>query len=561
MGLHSNYKERPNTNQIKTRELPKNLLVVRLVIASVIFAVSAAVGVLPGWVKIFLLALATLVASYDVILEAINSVENRDYFATPIVILFVAVIAFVIGKAVDATAMVILYKVGQMLIEYVRGRTLISAEELLRYRSEEEAARTVETAGNPGAGETERGNNIESAASFVLKILLGFAVLFAILSALITHLTVSQAISRALSIMIVATPFSVAAAIPLSGLVGIFSASRFGTLFGKASSIEKLSDVKTLVIDKAGVLSEEYPKLLSVQSEILDTDTFLTFAAHAVYYSEQPIAKALANTTDEYKLEVISNFKELPGYGVEVDIGNAHVTFATKELFSGRGEAVPYVEENPDAIDYYMMIAGRYVGRVSISNSALDSADQLVPELKKVGVQKCILLSEDGREEIAAFARRLGFDDAYGELDIEKKLSLIAQLCESEPAGKMYVYSSGIESHSKADIDVRVSKAGKYADALVNPKSVNQLPQVFPIAERLRAITSENAIFAMAVKAIIVFLSINGWCSIWFAMFIDCAAAMFTELNSIRVSSESLLKGLLKKREGEEAEEDFEEEE
>ncbi len=558
MGLHSNYKERPQTNQIKNREMPKSLLVVRLVIASVIFAVSAAVG-MPAVVKVILLALAALVAAYDVILETIDSVESGDYFAAPIVIVFVAVIGFVIGYAIDATAMVILFKVGQILIEYVKDRTLLSAEELLRYRDEDEVSRTVDTAGKPGAGELDCGARIGSAASFVLKILLGFAVLFAILAPLLTHLTVRESIRRALSIMVVATPLSAVISIPLVGLVGIFSASRFGVLFGKASSIEKLSDVRTLVIDKAGVLAEECPKLLSVQSDIMDTGTFLTFAAHAVYYSEQPIARVLANATDgEYKLEVVSNFKELPGYGVEVDIGSAHVTFATKELFISRGEAVPYEGENPDALNYYMMIAGRYVGRVAISNSALDSADQLVPELKKAGVEKCILVSEDGREELASFARRLGFDDAYGELDVEKKLSLIAHVCERDPGGKMYVYSSGIESHSKADVDVRVSKAGKYADALVNPNSVNQLPFVFPIAQRLRAVSSENAIFAMAIKAILVFLSINGWCSIWFAMFIDCAAAMFTELNAIRVTSEPLFKGLLKTRE---EEEEYEEEE
>ena len=108
MGLHINDKERPTTNQIK-REMPRSLLVVRLVIASVIFAVSSTVS-MPAIIKVILLALAALVAAYDVILEAINSVESGDYFAAPIVIVFVAVIAFVIGYAIDATAMVILYK-------------------------------------------------------------------------------------------------------------------------------------------------------------------------------------------------------------------------------------------------------------------------------------------------------------------------------------------------------------------------------------------------------------------------------------------------------------------
>ena len=44
MGLHTNFRERPKSNEIKTREMPKSLLIVRLVIASVIFAVSSAVS-------------------------------------------------------------------------------------------------------------------------------------------------------------------------------------------------------------------------------------------------------------------------------------------------------------------------------------------------------------------------------------------------------------------------------------------------------------------------------------------------------------------------------------
>lgn len=552
MGLHSHIKERPDSNAIKTKDMPRGILVIRLVIASVIFAVSAVVS-MPVIVKIILLVIATLAAGYDIILDAINSIESGDYFGVSVVLLFVTVIAFVIGYAIEATAAVILYKIAHILADYVSERTVVSAEELMRYRSEDEIERTIETVGKPGAGNLEIGNSIGEAASFVLKILLCFAVVFAILAPLTTHLSVKESIHRALSIMLIATPSSVLLAVPLTGVVGIFSASRFGTLFNEARSIEKLSDIKTLIVDKAGVLAEESPKLLSVQSDILDTTTFLTFAAHAVYYSDQPIAKALANATDgEYKLQVVSNFQEIPGYGVEVDIGGAHLTLATKDYYTSRGEAVPYGSETVDSQIYYMMIAGRYVGKIAISNSTLDSVEGLVGDFKNNGVERCFLISEDGKEETAAFAARFGFDDSFGEMDIEKKLALIERVCENSPGANMYLYSSGIESHSKAELDVRVSKAGKYADALVEPSSISSMPAVFSIAARLREITTENAIFAIVIKAILVFLSINGWCNLWFAMFIDCAAGIATQLNSIRVSSDSLLKGMMLRRSEEE---------
>ena len=552
MGLHSQNTERHEGGTIQAKEMPRGILIIRLVIASVIFAVSAVVS-MPVVVKTILLVIASLVAGYDLILGAVNSVEGKDYFNISIILVFVSVIGFVIGYGIEVAAMLILYKVGLVLNEYVKERTVTSAEELLRYRDTEEIGRTVETANRPASGELEAGEKINGAASFVLKILIGFAVLFAILAPLLTHLTVRESIHRALSIILIATPASVMLSIPLIGIVGIFSAARFGVLFNKASSIEKLSDIKTLIVDKAGVLAEECPKLLSVQSDVLDTNTFLTFAAHAVYYSEQPIAKVLSNATDgEYKLEVVSNFSEIPGWGVEVDIGGAHVILATKELYVSRGEAIPFESEPSDCQIFYMMIANRYIGKITISNSTLDSAENLVSDFKNNGIAKCILISEDGREDTAAFASKFGFDDAYGELDTEKKLALIDSICSKTAEGDMYLYSSGIESHSKAEIDVRVSKAGKYADALVNPNSISTMPAVFSVADRIRAVATENAIFAMAVKAILVFLSINGWCNLWFAMFMDSAAAIFTLLNSIRVSSESLLKGMINRREEDE---------
>ena len=118
MGLHSHTKERPDNIPIKTKEMPRGILVIRLVIASIIFAVSAVVS-MPAIVKTILLAIATLIAGYDIILDAINSIESGDYFGVSVVILFVAVLAFVFGYGIEAAAMVILFKVAHIVSDYV----------------------------------------------------------------------------------------------------------------------------------------------------------------------------------------------------------------------------------------------------------------------------------------------------------------------------------------------------------------------------------------------------------------------------------------------------------
>ena len=123
-------------------------------------------------------------------------------------------------------------------------------------------------------------------------------------------------------IILVCTPASIVAAMPLAGIAGIGQSASKGILFGKASALEKAANIKTAVFDKAGIFSDDSPEVLKMQSSILDDDTFMNFAAHAAYYSDQPFAKAISDIYDqEYKLDVVSDFKDLTGYGVEFKIG------------------------------------------------------------------------------------------------------------------------------------------------------------------------------------------------------------------------------------------------
>ena len=133
------------------------------------------------------------------------------------------------------------------------------------------------------------------------------------------------------------------------------------------------------------------------------------------------------------------------------------------------------------------------------------------------------------------------FSEVYGECDTEKKLRVVSELKTSAKGSVLFVYASGVETHSAADVDIRVNRRGKYADVLVSPEYLANLPFAVQICRRMREIAIENAVFAFVVKTILVFLSIIGYCNIWFAIFIDMVAAVATILNSIRVTSESLI--------------------
>ena len=107
-----------------------NTVVIRLVLATVIFAVSLIIS-MPDFVGIILLVLAAAAAGYDIVMEAVSDVENGRYLATSVVVVVVSVIAFFIGFAIEGAAVVLLYQIGQLLLNYAKDHTEKAALELL----------------------------------------------------------------------------------------------------------------------------------------------------------------------------------------------------------------------------------------------------------------------------------------------------------------------------------------------------------------------------------------------------------------------------------------------
>ena len=124
---------------------------------------------------------------------------------------------------------------------------------------------------------------------------------------------------------------------------------------------------------------------------------------------------------------------------------------------------------------------------------------------------------------------------------MDKKLRLISDISQTGKNNTAFIYANGIEGHSAANLDVRVSRKGKYADVLVLPENYLSIPKAVQISKRTKEIICENAVFVFAVKALLVFLSIIGYSNLWFVVFMDTVAALATILNSIRVTTPSLL--------------------
>lgn len=514
------------------------ILIGRLLLAAVLLIVSIFIDL--KVVKIILLVLSAVAAGYDLGLKAFDSILEGDYFATPVLLLFITFVSFLIGYGIEAAAMLILYQVGLLLIAYVQKRTRASALELLNGGDQEFNERAGELYTQEDALKLDMEAHAYRSANFVLKIGLVIALLSVFLLPLLGDYSYRVSIHRGLMIALTAIPASVVAAMPYTALVGLCFGAKQGVLFRNAKAMERTAETNVAVFDKAGVFSSGDPELRSFQSEMLDERTFMSFVAHAVYYSEQAFAKAIPPLAEQdYRLDVISDFVDVPGCGVELKIGGSPVVLATKAYLTARGIQLPETEDDSDR--YYLTVAGRYIGSLNITSPSSGDSAELVNGLRDIGFRQTILLTEDGAGESRRLAEELGMDDVYGECDTERKLQHIDELSQSDRNQVMFLYANGVEAHSAADVDVRFNRKAKYADLAVPMENVSALPFSILISRRMTQVAKENAIFVFAVKALMIFLSLIGYNSIWFVMFMDIAAVLATLLNAIRVTRDPLI--------------------
>ena len=518
---------------------PDMILIGRLILADVLLILGAFV-IKNQVVRVILLVLSAIASAFDLGLKAFDSVLEKDYFASPILVLFIAFVSFLIGYPSEGAAMLLLYQLSILVVEYARKRTRSAALDLLSGENDEILDQAGEMFAAEDAGKLQMEADAFRSADLLLKIAMVIALLYIFLLPRLGDYTYSVAIHRALMIMMTAIPASVVIAMPYTALVGLCDGARNGILFRNGKVMEKTADTNVAVFDKAGIFASGAPELQSVHSDVLDRKTFMSFVAHAVYYSEQGFAKAIpALSEQDYKLEVISDFVDVPGCGVEVKIGGSPVILATDDYLTARGVAVPEVEEEGEV--FYLTVSGRYVGYLVFASQTNDIGLELLEGVRDLGVRETVLLTEDGAGESQKFADKLGFDEVFGECDTERKLQHIEDLNQGTRNHVMFLYSNGLEMHSAADVDVRFSQKTKFADVAIPPEKASALPFAMQLSRRMCQVAKENAIFVFAVKALMIFLSMLGLSSIWFVLFMDSAAVLATLLNAIRVTKDPLI--------------------
>lgn len=347
---------------------------------------------------------------------------------------------------------------------------------------------------------------------------------------------------RALIFLVISCPCALVISIPLGYFGGIGAASRNGILFKGSNFLDVIADIKNVVMDKTGTMTEGVFKVQSVNMQPeLDKDSILRMVNVIENSSTHPVATAIHEHLGEPDHNVvINNIEEIAGHGLKGDYQGKQLLVGNFKLMDKFG--IQYDINPNDIVETLIAIAyeGKFAGYITIADSIKEDAAETVKKLKSLGV-KVTMLSGDKSTVVKAVAEKLGIQNAFGDLLPEDKVNKVKEI-KSRNETVAFVGDGVNDAPVVALSDVGIAMGGLGSDATIETADIviqddkpSKIPMAINIGKQTKKIVWQNIALAFGVKAIVLVLGAGGLATMWEAVFADVGVALLAILNAVRI--------------------------
>ena len=422
----------------------------------------------------------------------------------------------------------------------------VNTSGLLKMRVEKELSesmvtRILDSVENAAASKPQAERFITKFARVYTPFVVALAAATAIIPSLITG-NWSHWIYTALTFLVISCPCALVLSVPLAFFSGIGAGSRKGILFKGGIALETLKNVKTVVMDKTGtitkgnfIVQDIVPSANYTAAEVLQA------AAACETASTHPIGTSilLAAKEQDLSLENPAQLEEISGKGIHARLSCGDVLCGNRKLLTEFNVDCGTYDENGAVTTVYVAINGTFAGTIQISDTIKPEAKDAIRTLKSMGI-RFAMLTGDGEAAAEAVADAVEIDHVYAKLLPADKLEILQKL-RAESGSAMFVGDGINDAPVLAGADVGAAMGSgadaaiEAADVVFMTSSMDAIPTAIRIAKSTGAISNQNVVFALAVKALVMVLGLMGIASMWLAVFADTGVAILCVLNSIRI--------------------------
>ena len=331
----------------------------------------------------------------------------------------------------------------------------------------------------------------------------------------------TRAIFAALAVFVMGYPCALGMATPLAMIRGGGMAAERGILMRSGEAFQVLKDIRRIVLDKTGTLTEGRPSLRELVSFGAAESELLAVAAAAEAASEHPLARAIVEAAFERGVTPpgVDGFEAIPGRGVVARIEGTEKLVGSPRFLAEHGISLEAHESRIGALEgeAYTVIAvargGACLGLLALGDSLCADAREAVAALRAAGVQP-VLVTGDNERTAHVIAGKVGIDRVHAGVLPGGKAEIVRQL---QARGRVAMVGDGINDAPalmQADVGIAIGAgtdiAIESADIVLVGHRLGAVVEAFSIGRLSYRKTVQNLSLAFTFNGIGVPLAVTG---------------------------------------------------
>ena len=243
------------------------------------------------------------------------------------------------------------------------------------------------------------------------------------------------------TVLIIACPCALGLATPTAILVGTGKAAEHGILIRSGEALERLSQVRTVLLDKTGTITEGKPTVTHIVaakrpdgSPIAPAEV-LKWAAAVEQRSEHPLAVAILRAAKEKQVEIlpVEKFAVMEGRGARGTVDRRVIEVVSLRHARERSLDLGTLGQDADRLavqgrtPVIVVVNNTVYAVIAISDPIKPTAKDAILHLKQLGLA-VTMVSGDSRKGAEAVAQEVAIEDVISEVLPSQKADLVKKL-------------------------------------------------------------------------------------------------------------------------------------
>lgn len=247
------------------------------------------------------------------------------------------------------------------------------------------------------------------------------------------------ALTFAISTVVIACPDALGLATPTAVAVGTGLGAKHNILIKDAPTLEQVSKIQAVVLDKTGTLTEGKPKITDVvATKGFKQEEILEYVSAAEAKSSHPLSQAVMDETKKRNLVVpteVSKFQNIAGHGVEAVVKDKYVLVGTVKLMNDRKVDITSLQKDIERLVsegktiMVLAVTNKIAGVIGAQDPIKENAKIAIEKMQQLGLEVA-MITGDNKKTAETIGKQIGIRRIFAEVLPGDKAKYVKKLQE-----------------------------------------------------------------------------------------------------------------------------------